>query len=273
MSGANSGGMGADRPPPLPRIMVAPNGARLGKADHPQLPLTIAEIAETAAACHAAGAGAIHAHLRDEDGQHLLDTARYRDLIAAIEAAAPGLAVQITTEAVGRYPPETQMRVALESGARMVSVSTREISRAGARSALAFFERCAAEGVAVQHILYDRADGERLAAILPSAALGAPDLQLLFVLGRYGAAPARPADLHPFLAWMAERTLHPDWAACAFGPDEVPCLLHAAAQGGKCRTGFENALHLSTGALAPDNAAKVADLAQALRKGRPRSGN
>lgn len=29
---------------PLPRLMVAPNGARLTKADHPQLPITIPEI-------------------------------------------------------------------------------------------------------------------------------------------------------------------------------------------------------------------------------------
>ena len=33
---------------PLPRIMVAPNGARLTKDEHPALPVTIAESVETA---------------------------------------------------------------------------------------------------------------------------------------------------------------------------------------------------------------------------------
>jgi uncharacterized protein (DUF849 family) len=51
----------------LPAVMVAPNGARLGKAEHPALPVTIAEIVATARACHTAGAGAINAHLRDAE--------------------------------------------------------------------------------------------------------------------------------------------------------------------------------------------------------------
>ena len=45
--------------PILPRIMVAPNGARRTKADHPRLPISAEEIATTAAACFAAGAGGI----------------------------------------------------------------------------------------------------------------------------------------------------------------------------------------------------------------------
>ena len=61
----------------LPKIMVAPNGARLGKADHPALPVTIAEIVACAAACWHAGAGGIHAHVRDADlvitGEGFLD--------------------------------------------------------------------------------------------------------------------------------------------------------------------------------------------------------
>jgi uncharacterized protein (DUF849 family) len=42
---------------PLPKIMVAPNGARRTKADHPAVPMTIAEIVETARQCYAEGAG------------------------------------------------------------------------------------------------------------------------------------------------------------------------------------------------------------------------
>ena len=42
-------------------IMVAPNGARKGHAEHPHLPLTADAIAADAHACEAAGAQAIHA--------------------------------------------------------------------------------------------------------------------------------------------------------------------------------------------------------------------
>ena len=48
---------------PLPRLMVAPNGARRGKGDHPALPITDAEMIATARACHTAGADGIHLHI------------------------------------------------------------------------------------------------------------------------------------------------------------------------------------------------------------------
>ena len=54
-------------------IMVAPNGARKTKADHPALPITPAELAATASACLEAGAAAIHLHVRDRDGGHTLE--------------------------------------------------------------------------------------------------------------------------------------------------------------------------------------------------------
>ena len=92
----------------LPCVMVAPNGARRGKADHPALPVTIPEIVACAVDCQAAGADGIHAHVRDAEGAHVLDAGLYAELIAALAQATPGLAVQITTEAVGRYSAAAQ---------------------------------------------------------------------------------------------------------------------------------------------------------------------
>ncbi|WP_224826058.1 3-keto-5-aminohexanoate cleavage protein [Cognatishimia sp. MH4019] len=245
---------------PLPRIMVAPNGARLQKVDHPAIPLTDAEVITCAQACFKAGADAIHAHIRDADGQHLLDAARYRALVAALNKDVPGMAVQITTEAVGRYEPAHQVQVALEAGADMVSVSIRELCRADKAAVQAFLNDCADRKITLQFILYDAADCALLARTLPTETLNDPALQLLFVLGRYSQTPAQPEDLTPFLDWLSDEALSPDWAVCAFGPDEAKCLQHAARKGGKCRTGFENSLHLSNGSIAPDNAAKVTDL-------------
>ncbi len=71
-------------------VMVAPNGARRGKADHPALPVTAAELGADAAACFAAGAAAIHLHVRDAIAGHSLDRAIYRAAIAAVRRyAAP----------------------------------------------------------------------------------------------------------------------------------------------------------------------------------------
>ena len=45
--------------------MVAPNGARPTKKDHPAVPVTISETVETAKACFKSGATGIQFHMRD----------------------------------------------------------------------------------------------------------------------------------------------------------------------------------------------------------------
>ena len=249
----------------LPRLMVAPNGARRTKSDHPALPMTLPEIVRTAGDCAAEGADGLHLHLRDAAGRHVLDAGLYREALAELHAAVPGMAVQITTESAGLYAAPHQRTVALESGAGMVSAALREMGRDTAdAAATAFYKDCHARGIAVQHILYDAADFDLLTRLLPDEMLNDPGLQLLFVLGRYGAdRDSTPADLSPFLARMDAMGLAPDWAVCAFGRGETGCLCEARRRGGKLRVGFENSLWNADGRLARDNAARVRQVLQA----------
>ena len=60
------------KPKHLPSLMVAPNGARPMKKDHPEVPITVAEIVKTGKACFDSGADAIHFHMRDKNGKHVL---------------------------------------------------------------------------------------------------------------------------------------------------------------------------------------------------------
>lgn len=250
----------------LPCIMLAPNGARKTKADHPALPVTIDETVEAARAAHAEGAGALHAHVRDATGAHSLDAGLYRELIAEMARAVPGMPVQITTEAAGRYSPADQRAVGRALCPEGVSVAFNEMwpGPGKDRDASRFYHWAAEAGIAVQHILYDPADVTRLAQLVAQGALPTP-LQLLFVLGRYQPPqPATPERLTPFLAAAADLPEHPDWAACAFGPDETACLLAAIKAGGKTRIGFENNHTGPDGTPAPDNAARVTDLVRRL---------
>lgn len=249
----------------LPNLMVAPNGARRTKSDHPALPITLSEIIETAKSCAAAGADGLHLHLRDAEGRHLLDAGRYREALLELRAQVPGLALQVTTEAAGRYAAPHQRQVALKSGADMVSVALREMVQDTLdATAAAFYNDCAKREIAVQHILYDPADFDLLARLLPKTALHDPALQLIFVLGRYSVDQnSDPADLNPFLERMTEVGLAPDWAVCAFGRGETACLVEAHRQGGKLRVGFENSLWHADGSLARDNAERVRHLRQA----------
>ena len=57
----------------LPKLMVAPNGSKRMKIDHESIPITIGEICSTAKACYNSGAEALHFHVRNNDGLHVLD--------------------------------------------------------------------------------------------------------------------------------------------------------------------------------------------------------
>lgn len=258
-------------------IMVAPNGARRTKADHPKLPMTIAETAREAAHCREAGADAIHAHLRDADGGHVLDADGYRELTTAIRReAGSDMVVQITTEAVGRYSPEQQRALVDDVHPAAASVALREILPEGEdeRVAEAFYGRCLDREIAIQHILYDTGDVRRMADLVRRGVIPDARLSLLFVLGRYAAGQvSSPADLVAFLAALREHALEPAATmTCAFGQGETASLACALAFGGNVRVGFENSLARPDGTLPETNAESVgrmATIAKALGYERP----
>jgi uncharacterized protein (DUF849 family) len=252
-------------------LTVAPNGARRGKADHPALPLSTAGIAETARACQAEGAQAIHLHVRDGDGRHSLDAGRYRAAMAAIAERAPGMAIQITTEAADRYDVAAQYACLDALRPAAASISVREMARDSALAA-----RCYAlareAGTEVQHILYTPDCIARLKAWCNQGVITDPVPSVILVLGRYvPPVAATPGDLSPLLAAL-DRPVR--WAACAFGRNERACLLAALRLGGQVRIGFENNTETPEGAPLADNAASVrafvaAAAAEGLHPARP----
>jgi uncharacterized protein (DUF849 family) len=252
-------------------IMVAPNGARRTKHDHPALPMTAAEIARTAAACCAAGAAVIHVHVRDAQGQHVLDTGLYREATAAIRReVGQRLVVQATTEAVGRYTAAEQMALVRNLRPEAVSMAVRELipDPDAEQEAAGFLAWLSREEIAPQFILYSADDLARFEDLRRRGVMPEAFTDVLYVLGRYTEGQqSSPRDLVPFLA--ADDARYP-WTVCAFGRREHACAVAAAAAGGHIRVGFENNLHLKDGRLAPDNAALVADVATAVATlGRP----
>ena len=77
------------KPEHLPRLMVAPNGARPTKKDHPAVPVTISETVETAKACFKSGATGIHFHMRDEKGKHILDSGLCKEALTELQRQVP----------------------------------------------------------------------------------------------------------------------------------------------------------------------------------------
>lgn len=244
-----------------PFIMVAPNGARRGKADHPALPVSIEETVTAAAACHAEGAAALHLHVRDAAGRHALDPGLYAEALAEMARVLPEMRVQITTESAGVFEVADQLACleALRPG--WASVSVREMARAP-ELAERLYGLCADEGIEIQHILYDTADAALLRDWQARGTVRPGQESVIFVLGRYEDGPAStPQGIAPFLEALPGVG---DWMICAFGAAEHACLAEAARLGGALRVGFENALVDAEGVPHADNAASVRRLLQTI---------
>lgn len=253
----------------LPYLMVAPNGARRTRSDHPALPIDLDELVATATACHAAGAGGIHLHVRDNEGLHSIDVGQYREAMAAVKGAVPGLFVQVTSEAAGRFEPDQQMAMIRALQPASVSLALSELMRppTDLATAKAFYHWAQDAGVIIHHIAYTP---EQLGVFLDRVDDGTVPgnaHQLQLVLGSYaGTQPSRPEDLDAYHTQIDARTdLHLDWMICAFGAAETTCLVETARRGGKMRVGFENSLWNADGSLATDNAARVREVVAALK--------
>lgn len=258
----------------LPELMIAPNGARRTKADHPALPMTIAEMVACARQCRAEGADGIHAHVRDEQGKHVLDVGLYRELTAELAVAVPDMRVQVTSEAAGIYQPTQQRAIIRELHPAYVSVAMREMlddqsDERNKRQAQAFYQWANDGQVTIQHIIYSAEDVAEWFARVEAGLIPLVDkqAQLLFVLGRYRKnLQSQPEDLQPFVDQLRlhQGDYQIEWAVCAFGMAETVCLAEAVKQGGKVRIGFENSLWHADGELARNNAERVRYLKEYL---------
>ena len=253
----------------LPRLMIAPNGARRSKADHPALPVTDEEIIDAARLCQDAGADGLHLHIRDAQGRHLLDAPRYRALLDQLADQAPGMYLQVTSEAADRYNAPEQRAVIRNLRPAHVSVALREMVQSPDDwpKARDFYHWAAESGVEIQHILYSPDD---VRAFIAGCDMGfIPDQThlTLFAQGSYSKGSQGSVALETYLEPFAQSDgLAFDWMACAFGAAETDSLVRAVQLGGKARVGFENSLWHRDGTRAKDNADRVRALVGALRR-------
>ncbi len=248
-------------------LCVAPNGARLGKADHPALPITPDELADCAEDCVKAGAAMIHLHVRDSNERHVLDAGRYKDAIYAIrDRMGDNIVIQVTTEAVGQYQAEQQRDMVQSLKPEAVSLGLRELLPDGAdeQTFAKFWQWMNNERIWPQVILYDENDIQRFLTLRNKGIFGQHHLSILIVLGRYGQQLAKPQDLLPSYHLIKDQP-DLDWSVCAFGQHENACISMAATLGGHGRIGFENNRLLADGSTAPNNAELVAQAALSAR--------
>lgn len=247
-------------------ISVAPNGGRLKKADHSQIPITLDEIVYCAAECQEAGASMIHVHIRDENGNHLLDAQGYTDVINSIhQALSDKLLVQITTESIGKYTPEQQITLVKQVRPQSASMALRELlpNKNSENEFSKFMLWLKAENILPQIILYSLEEARLLKDLIKRGVMPYNDIPVLFVLGRYTIDnKSSPIDL---LAFANENhSIFGHWTICAFGKQESACAMTACLLDGHARVGFENNYYMPDGSIAKNNAQLVRLLSDQL---------
>jgi uncharacterized protein (DUF849 family) len=222
------------------RVKACLNGGRT-RAEHPAVPLTPAELAADAVAVGQAGAFAVHVHPRDGAGAPTLAARACDAAVAAIRAAAPGIAVGLSTAAA--IEPDPFKRAAAFSAWRrrpdFVSVNVSELGWAGAMRGARH------AGIAVEAGLSSPADAEAFAdSPFTHQVLRA----LVEVEGGAGDARAIARLIPPNVTQLwhgyGERT----WEVVSAG----------LAAGVDVRVGLEDTLWLPDGSVAADNRELVA---------------
>lgn len=255
----------------LPKLMVAPTGARHTKTSHPALPITDAEVIEVAIACQAAGADGIHVHIRDAKGKHEIDAGHYRAILAQLREAVPDMYHQVTSEAAGRYSGKEQRAIVRDLAPSHVSVAVREMVRQPSDwdETLDFYEWAHDTDVDIQHILFSPTEVRGFIAALDEGRIPGTTHLIQLVQGSYANGSKGQIPLAEYLSELEKADgMTFDWMLCAFGADETNNLATAAKHGGKARVGFENSFQNADGSLAKDNAMRVREVATTIQNQR-----
>ncbi|MBV9408066.1 MAG: 3-keto-5-aminohexanoate cleavage protein [Candidatus Eremiobacteraeota bacterium] len=250
-------------------ITVAPVGAEVMPDQTPHLPVTPAQLGETARAIRAAGASIVHVHCRNDDGTNTHDVARFRAAYDAVRAASD-LIVQFSTGgAIGMTPDERAAPLALRPEMATLTCGTVNFGDDVFENSFPIMRGIAAKlaehGVTPELEIFDLghlSNAKRLAA---EGAIRLP-AHVDFVLGVPGALEASVEHLVDCVRALPDGCT---WSVAGVGRMQLTLAAVAVAMGGHVRVGLEDNLYYSKGRLATNEelVARVVRIAEEL--GRP----
>lgn len=240
-------------------ITVAPNGETATRKQNKAIPITPREIAEDVYECYQAGAAVAHLHMRDDNENPTMETARFVDTFWRIREKCDIL-INLTTSGDITAGPEIRMA--------HLKVLQPE---------LASFD-CGSMNWAYKEIFYNTPDFlEQLGALMQERKIK-PEVEIFdagmldnarhyvktgvlknpvhyqFVLGCAGGMPATLENLIFLTRMLPEDAT---WSALGIGKYHIPILAGAILLGGHVRVGFEDNLYYAKGVPAASNAQLV----------------
>ncbi|HEY4441707.1 MAG TPA: 3-keto-5-aminohexanoate cleavage protein [Candidatus Elarobacter sp.] len=247
-------------------ITVAPVGGEVMPDQTPYLPVTPAQLGETAKAVRDAGASIVHVHCRNDDGTNTHDVERFRAAYDAIRASSD-LIVQFSTGgAIGMTPEERAAPLQLRPEMATLTCGSVNFGDDIFENSFPIMRGIAAEiarhGVIPELEIFDLghlANAKRLAA---EGAIRLP-AHVDFVLGVPGALEGTVENLVDCVRALPAGCT---WSAAGIGRQQLALAAVAIAMGGHVRVGLEDNLYYSRGRLARNEelVARVARLAAEL---------
>lgn len=225
-------------------IQAALNGTRT-RVEHAAIPLTPAEQATEAHASVAAGASAIHVHVRDEHGNESLEAADVAKTIDAIRDACPHIPIGIGTGAW--IIPDLRHRLSvIRSWTTLPDFASVNLHEAGAAHVI---ELLLERGVGVEAGIWNAP----AAVSLIKSGLADDCLRILLEPAEAScSARANLLQMEEVLIGVTSPRLLHGLGHCAWHLIEL-----AAKRRYDTRTGFEDTLRLPDGTLARSNAELV----------------
>jgi 3-keto-5-aminohexanoate cleavage enzyme len=250
-------------------ITAAITGSRITRDLTPHIPITPAEIVQSAYECWQAGAAIVHIHVRDPNtGQGTQDVAVFRQVVEPLREKTDLILCLTTSGIPGRNLPTEDRIAPVDLKPELASFDAGSINLGGTVfiNSPEFLDRAAEKmketGVKPEIEIFD------LGMIITSLRMrdqGKLDdpLHFQFVLGTPWGAPATPKSfLHLHEHIPADST----WSIIGIGKGHLPMSMMALAMGGHIRVGLEDNIYYSKGVLAESNAQFVARIARISRE-------
>jgi len=258
-------------------VTCAVTGSITRPDQHPGLPITPKEIAESAIDAAKAGAAVAHLHVRNpETGAPSMDLDLYREVVDRIRESDTDLVINLTGGPGSRFIPgdgdpknaaEGSTLMAPEKRIEHIVTLKPEICTLDfntmwfgnsvvinePRSLAVMGHAIHEAGVLPEIEVFDSGDIRLARKFIDDGVLAKPPLFQL-VLGIQYGFPGTPEAL-----MFAKSLLPADarWAAMGIGRMEFPIVAQAAILGGHVRVGLEDNLYIEKGVYAPSNAVLV----------------
>jgi uncharacterized protein (DUF849 family) len=258
-------------------ISCAVTGSIARPEQHPDLPITPAQIADAAIGAAGAGAAIVHIHVRDpQSGAPSMDLALYREVVERIRASGVDLIINLTTGPGGRFLPSEDDPQVAAPGSNLLRPEKRiahvvelkpEICSLDLnvmwfgtsvvintpKSVTAMAEGINAAGVKPEIEVFDSGDIKLANQLLAAGVLARPPFFQMVLGAGNGFLPTTETLVYAKSLLPADAV----WGAMGIGAMEFPIVAQACLLGGHVRVGLEDNLYMSKGVLASSNAALV----------------